>query len=102
MKKQRDPYVIYNLRETYAETGRFEFKVVLNPDIFKNGQESDVTLIDGDMKKVPVEVKRWGRKINCTFVINETVPDGVMTIWLKLCDEGGQPVTGKASCWIIK
>lgn len=102
MKKSREPYVIYNLRETYAETGRFEFKVVLNPDVFKNGLGSDVNLINADRRDMPVDVKRWGRKINCGFTIDETVPDGVVTIVLKLCDEGVKPVEGRASFWVIK
>ena len=103
MKKTRDPYVIYNLRETYAETGKFEFKVVLNPDVFKNGLESGVKLVDADRKDMPVEVKRWGRKINCTFVVSENVPDGVVTVWLNLKDEGSEKAhVGKASFWVIK
>lgn len=103
MKKTKAPYIIYNLRETYAEMGRFEFKVVLNPDVFKNGLESKVKFIDADQKEMKVDVKRWGRKINCTFIIDQNVPDGVVTVWLDLKDEGNPtPIPGKASFWVIK
>lgn len=103
MKKQREPYIIYNLRETYAETGRFEFKVVLNPDVFKNGMESWVTLVDADRRSIPLDIKRWGRKINCAFTIDQNVPDGVVTVQLRLKDEGNEKShVGKASFWVIK
>lgn len=102
MKKTKAPFVIYNLRETYAEKGTYEFKVVLNPDVFKNGHASEVRLVDSDMKTVPAEVRKWGRKINCSFTIDDSIPDGVISIWLHLRDEGGDTVNGKAICWVIK
>lgn len=102
MQPTRKPFVIYNLRETYHEPGRFDFKIVLDPKHFKNGHTSEVTLTNPDLKPMPVDVKTWGRKINCTFQIDDSVPDGVVTVNVRLVDEKGRATAAQAHFWVVK
>ncbi len=102
MASTQKKYVIYNLRETYHELGQFDFKIVLDPRFFKNGHLSDVTLIDSDGKKMDCHVEKWGRKINCGFVVSAKVPDGVATVNMTLRDDAGKELTTRAQFWVIK
>lgn len=98
----REPYVIYNLRDTYHEAGQYEFKIVLDPRRFKNGHLSEVTCVNSDGKNMTMDVQKWGRKVNCSFNIDESVPDGVSVLKMILKDDAGREVTGRATFWVIK
>lgn len=95
-------FVLYNLRETYHELGEYEFKVVLDPRSFKNGHLSEVTCVDSDGKPMRFEVQKWGRKINCKFVVDRTVSDGVSIVKMILRDDEGHEHSGRTSFWVIK
>ena len=102
MAKPADKYVVYNLRETYHELGEYEFKVVLNPRSFRNSHLSEMALVDSDGKPMRFELKKWGRKMNCSFHIDEKVADGIAVAKLSLKDERGTEVTGRVQFWVIK
>ena len=95
-------YVLYNLRETYHELGSYEFKVVLDPRSFKNGHFSDLTCVDSDGKPMRFEFQKWGRKINCKFIVDRTVADGVSTVRMILKDDEGHEHQARATFWVIK
>jgi hypothetical protein len=100
--KPSDRFVVYNLRETYAELGEYEFKVVLSPRYFKNGHSSEMQLVDSDGKPMRFELKKWGRKMNCVFFIDENTADGVAAARLQLQDDKGHAVPGHLTFWVIK
>lgn len=102
MMKPADRYLVYNLRETYHEFGEYEFKVVLSPRHFKNSHVSEMTLVDSDGKPVRFELKKWGRKMNCTFFIDESVSDGIAVANLILRDDRENEVRGRVQFWVIK
>jgi hypothetical protein len=102
VKQQIEKFVVYNLKETYHELGTYEFKVVLNPSNFKNGHESDVDFIDSDGKKMKFFVNRWGRKINCSFVIDDDVADGVSIVTIVLKDSFGVTTNERLTFWVVK
>lgn len=102
MASVQKKFVIFNLRETYHELGKFDFKIVLDPRFFKNGHLSDVTLVDSDGKKIDCDVEKWGRKINCVFSVTDQVPDGVTTVNMILRDDGGKELTTRTQFWVIK
>lgn len=102
MPRQIDKYVVYNLRETYHEVGEYEFKVVLNPKYFKNSHMSEVTIIDSDRKPIKFILKKWGRKINCTFTIDQNVPDGVSHVELIMKDDHDNVTNEYFRFWVIK
>lgn len=99
MGRPAEKYVVYNLRETYHELGKYEFKVVLSPKFFKNSHECELLLQDSDGKPIRNEVQKWGRKINCSFVLDETVADGVSQALLKLSGDKGEV---RITFWVIK
>lgn len=91
-------YQVYGLDETYPELGSYSFKIVLNPRFFKAGHELDVVVVDSDRKPMKYDVKKWGRKLNVTFVIDQQVADGVAFASIV---KGGQEV-GRLNWWVIK
>jgi hypothetical protein len=91
-------YQVYGLDETYPYLGKFSFKIVLNPRFFKSGQEFDVQLIDSSRRLMNFELKKWGRKLNITFTIDQSVPDGVATA---IIDKGDGEI-GRLTFWVIK
>lgn len=95
-------FVVYNLRETYHELGSFEFKVVLDPRYFKNGHLSEVSLVDSDGRSLKYNVQKWGRKINCSFSLDQAVADGISTVKMVLRDDEGHEMAARASFWVIK
>lgn len=95
-------FQVYNLRETYHELGEYEFKIVLHPRFFKNSHLSELVLVDSDGKEMKHETKKWGRKINCHFVIDPSVADGVSICTLQLKDDKERLVPGRLTFWVIK
>lgn len=102
MARPVEKFVAYNLRETYHELGEYEFKVVLHPRVFKNSHESSLSLVDSDGKPMSFVIKKWGRKINCSFTVDENVADGVSVARLEMRDERGEIHQGRFSFWVIK
>lgn len=102
MQTARKPYVVYNLRETYAELGNFEFKIVIDPKFFKGGILEEIYLVDSDMKPIKHEVRKWGRKVNLSFTIDGTVADGVASCHMRFVSESGMTIPGKVIFWVIK
>lgn len=102
MASKLDKYVVYGIRETYHELGKYEFKIVLSPKYFKNGHTSEILFVDSDGKPMKSSVENWGRKINCSFVIDNTVSDGVSVVKIDLKDGKGKSITGRLSFWVIK
>lgn len=96
------PYAVYGLRETYMDLGTYEIKIVLNPHIFKNSHDSTITLVDSDGKDIPLQVRKWGRKMNCSFVLSESVADGVAVGKFEAKGEDGGVHLGRLSFWICK
>lgn len=95
-------FLVLGKQEVYHELGRYEFKLVLNPGDFKNGHGSKVSFIDSDGKEIKSETSIWGRKMNCSFFIDENVADGVATINLSLSDGESSSHDTQLRCWIIK
>ena len=102
MSKDIDKFIVYNIRETYHELGEYEFKVVLNPDVFKNSHTSELSLVDSDGKQIMNTVKKWGRKMNCSFVIDGDVADGVASVKMLLRDEAGSESRCGFIFWVLK
>jgi hypothetical protein len=97
-----DKFVVFNLRETYHELGEFEFKIVLNPRNFKNSHLSDLVVTDSSGQSMKYSIKKWGRKINCSFVIDQNSAEGRSHVKLSLRDSKEQLVEGHLMFWVIK
>jgi hypothetical protein len=101
-KKFEGNLVVFDLRETYHEFGEYSFKIVLNPEMFRDSHDSVVSMVDASGRQMDFETKRWGRKINCSFVIDESVADGVSAVYLDLVNNKGEIVKEFLSYWVIK
>jgi hypothetical protein len=102
LPRQIEKFVVYGLRDTYHELGRYEFKVVLNPRFFKNSHDCELELVDGAGKPMRYELNRWGRKLNCSFIFDSEVADGVSRAMMSLRSDSGQVHVGQISFWCIK
>ena len=100
--KPQDYAVVYNLREIYHELGLYELKIVLDPKLFKNSHLSEMTIVDSDGNGIKHELRKWGRKMSCTFNFDQSVPDGVCTVSLALVDDEGRKLSQRFSFWTIK
>ena len=89
--------VVYDLRETYHNNGKYEFKVVLDKS-FKNGHDISILMLDPNNDMMPVTSEVWGRKVNCTFDITDLVREGVCTVRISL----GSTLSETIQYWIIK
>lgn len=97
----KGPFVIYNIRETYHELGRYEFKLVLDPACFRDSHFCSVSAVDPDGKPFPMDVKHWGRKMNCSFELTESVPDGVVVANFDLRNASGS-FPARLTFWVVK
>lgn len=95
-------FVVYGLRETYAELGEYEFRVVLDPRTYSDCHESNLSIVDSDGNRMVHTLRRWGRKMNCSFVVDEETADGVSSINLELKSNDGSINKSRLSMWIIK
>jgi hypothetical protein len=100
--KTIEKFIVYNMRETYAELGEFEFKVVLSPRHFKNCHGSEMKVVDSAGREMSCETKKWGRKLTCRFAISTETADGVARVSLLLGDDSGHSYSQQLEFWVIK
>lgn len=91
-------YQVYNMRETYHELGEYQFKVVLNPRFYKSGHDFRVEMFDSSNRPMNHKFEIWGRKINITFSIDDSVSDGVSYVNIIR----GNNQVARLTWWIIK
>jgi hypothetical protein len=59
-------------------------------------------MLDADNKEMEVDIRHWGRKISCSFVITKNTPDGVSVIKMKAKTDKGKSITEVLHYWVIK
>lgn len=89
--------IIYDLCETYHSCGKHEFKILLDKS-FKNGHDISIKMLDPENNSIDVDVQIWGRKINCSFIIDDSLNEGVYVIKIKLDDLLNETI----QYWVIK
>lgn len=95
-------YVVYDLKEMYTEKGEFSFKIVLNPNVYKNSHSCEFRMKDSDGNEMKFDLKKWGRKIMCSFVIDDGVPDGVSVVQGSVQRDDGSLGGFFLRFWVIK
>ena len=95
------PYIVYNARETYHEAGEYDLKIVLNPSYFDNCHQATFEVMGPDRRPLESSVKRWGRKMICSFVIRPESAEGVAVARFSLIDRKGHVREGVISFWIV-
>lgn len=90
-----------SLKELYVQPGEHHVKFIIDPEMSRSVSTVEVSMWNADGTPVWHTMKRWGTKLNLSFVIDETTPDGVVTISFRL---GGKGLNiNKRFCfWVIK
>lgn len=101
MKSFNEKISIIDLRETYHEMGDYSFKIILNPKHFKSSHESNVCLYSTTHDIMECDVKKWGRKINCSFKIDQFMQNGVCMIEMDLIDDNGVHHKEIRKFWVV-
>jgi len=92
--------VILDLLETYCEKGEHAFKMVFDPS--KKYRNVSVSMKDPDGNQMPVELRKWGKKMSCIFSIDDSISDGVCLINISYADKQGNLYEKILHCWVIK
>lgn len=90
------------LREVYAQTGSYSAKFILDPARSNQIDDIKVRMTNSDGLPMDFEFKRWGTKINLSFIIDERTPDGVSIIDITMSGKNVTEVRERFSCWVIK
>lgn len=99
---KNEPFVITNLRDIYHKQGEFEYKLILNMDMFDQNINPQLLVLDSSGHPLKSQVKVWGSKLRCIFTIDESVSDGAALSVLILNSKDGIEHKKTVSFWIIK
>lgn len=102
MQKFDGNFVILDMEETYCELGEHNFKIVLNPKVFKDSHDVAIEMFDPDSNPMKVNVRKWGRKMQFNFLIDEKVSNGVCIVKLNMVTDKNQELKETLHYWIIK
>lgn len=103
MKKEFSGNLItIDLRETYHEKGEYSFKIVLNPSLFKNSLDCCLNMVDANGNAIKHDVKKWGRKVICTFNIDDKTANGISAAYVDLKDKDQKTYKELLKFWVIK
>lgn len=89
---------VVGLEETYTDVGLYEFKIFLNKDRFKNAKFIDIKMFCPDRNLMDFEYEYWGRKIVCSFAVEEHTKNGVCVVRV----DYKKKYLKSFSCWVIK
>ena len=103
MKKRRSSSLVVplNLREVYQLPGEFSVKMIIDPQESTRIDKVDVAIRNSDGNPMEFSYRRWGTKLNITFKIDDTTPDGVSIIDVTMTGRSGQ-VRERFDLWVIK
>lgn len=90
-----------DLKDIYAEQGEYSVKFLVDSEISQKLTSCDVLMFDCDGHKMPIEFRRWGTKVNVSFKIDQSVPDGAAIIEITM---GGNDmkIDARFRVWAVK
>jgi hypothetical protein len=91
-----------NLLEVYAHPGQQDVKFIIDPRESVGIDHVGVSMSDSDGRPMDFTFKRWGTKLNLSFVIDGSTPDGVSIIDVTLRGRSIGEVRERFSLWTIK
>jgi hypothetical protein len=100
-KRQRGTLTPVNLREVYAQQGEYTIKMMIDGQTSAGLETIDVKMRNADGTDIPMEFRRWGTKLTLSFMVNDSVPDGVVVIDVAMVARGKE-LKERFSCWIVK
>ena len=91
-----------NLQEVYAQLGEQSTKFIIDPARSSEVEALDVRMTNSDGLPMRFSYKRWGTKLNLSFHIDESTPDGVSIIDVIMRGRSMGEVRERFDLWIIK
>lgn len=93
---------VFDLKEMYTEKGTYDVRVVFNPKITEHSESASVSIKDSDGNDIKSVIKPWGMKVCCKFTIDDSVADGVATIFVEIPNFKNEIIKDYFKFWIIK
>lgn len=90
-----------DLKDIYSDKGVYSVKFLVDSSISQGLTSCDVTMFDCDGQLIKSEFRRWGTKVNVSFVVDSSVPDGAAIIELLMSGSSGT-VNERFRAWVIK
>jgi len=91
-----------NLLEVYAYPGEHAVKFIIDPAESPDVESVNVMMTNADGKPMRFSFKRWGTKVNLSFLIDEATPDGVSIIDISLSRPQVGETRERFDFWTIK
>jgi hypothetical protein len=101
-RRQRGHLSPVNLREVYQLPGEYSVKMLIDAKTSAETESVTVRMLNADGSPFPVNFRRWGTKLTLSFVIDESVPDGVVIIDVTMRAKTGEVTAERFSVWVIK
>lgn len=99
--KERPALVPVSLHEVYAQPGEYTAKIMIDPDVSPEIDEVHVTIRNSDGSDLRHSYRRWGTKLNLSFLIDSETPDGVATVEVHMSGRG-RKINKRFCFWIVK
>lgn len=89
-----------NMCEVYTDTGEHSIKFIIGKS--EKIEVVDVRMTNADGLPIKFSFKRWGTKLNVTFNIDDSIPDGVLVIDVIMRNCGLDEIRERFCCWVVK
>ncbi len=91
-----------NLKETYAYLGKQDVKFIIDPSRSPDIDSVSVRMTNSDGQPMPFSFRRWGTKLNLSFEIDQSTPDGVSIIDVTMSGRSMGEIRERFDLWVIK
>lgn len=82
--------------------GEYSAKMLLDPTLSPQIDQVQVEIRNSDGVSMDYTARRWGTKLNVSFVIDENTPDGVSIIDARMTKKDGTVLRERLDFWVIK
>lgn len=101
MRRERQTIVPISLREAYVQPGDYSAKLMIDPEVSPEIETVTLTVRNADGTPLKHDYRRWGTKLNLSFTIDSSTPDGVVTIDIHMAGRG-RKLDKRFSFWVVK
>jgi len=76
--------------------------MLIDPELSTQVEKVTVSVRNSDGRDMSFSARRWGTKINISFMIDDTTPDGVSIIDIDMSGRSIANVKERFDFWVIK
>lgn len=99
--KERPSILPVSLQDVYVQPGRYSAKLMIDPELSPEINDVDVSIRNADGSPFDFTYRRWGTKLNVTFLIDDGTPDGVATVDVSMTGRS-RNIQKRFCFWIVK